>query len=124
MEVKERLFNEIQELSKGIPVKWDRLTVSKFNLICYGWIPKNEKQSDFVVYFHIFDSNQSFFTTSSVKYSKRFAKNWKIEDLHTDCIVFDYFFKQQIRKTKKVTPKQQKLVNAELIFDEIVEKKK
>ena len=91
--VKTDILKNLAELSEGVDIVWDRVVYNDEEppyINIYGWIV-GSKPRDFVLC--RFDSFSTSFVTSSVKYSKTFARNWGIPSaLHRDCILFKDFF--------------------------------
>jgi len=95
------ILKEIRKIVKGVPIKWDRVIDMGFLVQIYGWIPYDEKRSDFILFtFEKYDSEIAIrFTTSSVKFSKRLHSNLmgkETEEGHTPCIRFKDYFKEYL----------------------------
>ena len=90
---KEIILESINELSEGIPIKWDRIIEGKDYLIVFGWIP-NIKRDDFVTI--IFRGDYYLYFTSSVEYTRKMSENWNCIEKHSDCIKFKEYFKKEL----------------------------
>lgn len=87
-------IDALKRLTKDVSVKWDRYTEFEIPtqnvdvLSVYGWIKRTRKKSDFVIVtFQDFKDKkvlETFFTTSSVKYSPILSKNWNCSG-HNKC---------------------------------------
>ena len=98
-EVKIHFLNMMKDLSKGIPIKWDRVIETENRVNCYGWILKEgTTHFDFVLLFYDRKAQYFNYLTSSVKYSKTMLINWGDPvETHIDCILFDEYFKEVVK---------------------------
>jgi len=91
------ILKEIRKIEKGVPIKWDRVIDIGSLVQMYGWIPYDERRSDFIlITFEEYNSEIAIrFTTSSIKFSKRLHSNLigrETEEGHTPCISFKEYF--------------------------------
>jgi len=91
--------NEILNSFKAIcpSIEWDRYVDAYDELIFYGWIPRSNKQRDFLVIFFSPDANLNDvgYVTSSAKFSQAFCD--LIGGVHNPC---KKIFYNDISKTK------------------------
>ena len=95
------ILKEIRKIEKGIPIKWDRVIDMNSHVEMYGWIPYDERRSDFIIImFEKYDSKIAIrFTTSSIEFSKKLHRNLmgaETEEGHTPCIRFKEYFKEYL----------------------------
>jgi hypothetical protein len=92
--VKQDVLDDLNSLTEGVPVEWDRVSVGKAHIVVFGWIPDKATRKDFIIYYRhyisILGEYWSNFVTSSAKYSDHLASNWDV--IHLDCIKFTEFF--------------------------------
>ena len=103
MHGKEKILQNLEKLGMDIEINWDRVIVSESDntimTIIYGWTETKShgkvKPRDFILYLCVEDLSDNFFwdtwTTSSAKFSKKFAENWGSS--HNPCIKFDDWLK-------------------------------
>lgn len=89
--------SDIQTLSKGITIHWDRVVACEIYILVYGWITRKDGNRDFVLFGHLIETGMNFYVTSSVKHTKIMMKNWggHPEEDHFPCIPFKDFFMEK-----------------------------
>lgn len=98
-DIKFILLNAMADISKGIPIKWDRVVASEERVQIYGWISKEDGlHFDFVLVYLNLQHEFLNYVTSSAKYTKKMLINWQGNDHgHADCIPFLEYFKEVVK---------------------------
>jgi len=72
----DELRKNAEELTRGIPVTWDRHPASNS---VFGWIKRDDGRRDFVLV--VVDRDGSRYFTSSGRWSAKMAENWDVTHL-------------------------------------------
>ena len=109
--IKLMILNAMADISKEIPIKWDRVVDCGARIQIYGWILKeNSVHFDFVLIYVDLEHDFMNYVTSSVQYSKKMLINWEGTDRsHTDCIPFKEYFKDVDKNDEIETEKNKKI---------------
>lgn len=93
------MIKKIEEILNRLPeVTWDRFTGdcedTEFGVAVYGWIPREDGRSDFVLV-RIAEEGCWMFATSSAKFSVEFGKRlgFKSDETHEHCKRVEDVFK-------------------------------